>query len=141
MSVNNPNHHFQVLERRKAVSARYLRGESQHAIALALEVGQATVSRDLTAIRDEWRQSAQTDMADRVAQEIAKLDALEREYHKGWGWRRPALLLPGNLPFAAFSRGPRSTNAGVVRLAARRHCAEGNPQRSGSLTGGRDVRP
>jgi len=33
MSVNNPNHQFQVLERRKAVSARYLRGESQHAIA------------------------------------------------------------------------------------------------------------
>jgi hypothetical protein len=84
MSVNNPHQQFQLLERRKAFATRYLHGESQYAIARALEVGQATISRDLATVREEWRKSAQLDIADRVAQEIAKLDALEREYYKAW---------------------------------------------------------
>lgn len=80
------DHHEQlaILERRKNVAARYIRGESQWQIARAFEVDQKTVSRDLQAVRAEWLKEAVRDMDEVKAKELAKIDATEAEAWKGW---------------------------------------------------------
>lgn len=69
---------------RAAIADRYLRGELQSVIAAALGIDQSTVSRDLKAVQAEWltRSVAQVDA--RKAEELARLDALEREYRAAW---------------------------------------------------------
>jgi hypothetical protein len=42
------------------------------------------ITRDLQAIRDEWQASATMAFGERVAQELAKLDELERTYWNAW---------------------------------------------------------
>lgn len=75
---------LQVLERRSRVAARYLRGETQWQIARAFEVDQATISRDLAAIRKEWRASAVRDMDEIKARELAKIDEAEAQAWRAW---------------------------------------------------------
>jgi hypothetical protein len=64
------NGKFAVLERRKRFGDLYLRGESQWQIAHGLGVGQATISRDLETMREQWR----------VANALV-IDALQ---HRSW---------------------------------------------------------
>lgn len=77
-----PNHQetFEILQRRKSVADRYLRGETQWKIGQALEVTRETIGRDLKAIRAEWLKSCEMLTAERMAQEVAKIDSLERQY-------------------------------------------------------------
>lgn len=71
-------------ERRRLEAADYLRGMTQPELAEKYEVSQATVSRDLEAIRQEWVQSALVDFNEAKMQEIAKIDNLERTYWEAW---------------------------------------------------------
>lgn len=66
------------------IAARYLKGESQSAIASALSIHQSTVSRDLKELRELWRDSAIRDFDELVAEQLAKIDVLEAEYWNAW---------------------------------------------------------
>src|SRR5262245_48717225 len=73
-----------LLERRRKVTARYIRGETQWSIARAFEVDQATISRDLAAIRNEWLASSLRDFDEARAFELARIDEVERAAWDGW---------------------------------------------------------
>lgn len=70
--------------RRQLIAERYLRGEYQTTIAEALGIDQATVSRDLKALRAAWLASAIRDFDAARAEELAKIDAVEAEYWQAW---------------------------------------------------------
>jgi hypothetical protein len=72
-----PQEKLLILERRKNVARRYLRGEAQWEIARAFEVAQSTVSEDLRTIREAWLKEALLDFDERQAKELAKIDELE----------------------------------------------------------------
>ncbi len=74
----------QILQHREEIAARYLRGEYQADIAALLGISQQQVSYDLKAIRATWLASAIRDFDAAKAQELAKIDAVEREYWLGW---------------------------------------------------------
>lgn len=73
-----------VAERRRKVAHDYLTGLSQSEIAHKFSLSQATISKDLKAIRAEWLASAVRDFDAARAQELAKIDALELEYWQAW---------------------------------------------------------
>lgn len=75
---------LQMLERRKNVAKRYLRGETQWEIARAFEVDQATISTDLKAIQKEWLDQAILDRGEWTARELARLDEVERQAWMSW---------------------------------------------------------
>lgn len=66
------------------IAEMYLRGYTQVQIAQELDISQPTVSNDLAAIRDRWRQAALVNFNEREQAELEKIDALEREYLKGY---------------------------------------------------------
>lgn len=74
----------EIAKRREEVAARYLRGEYQTTIAQALGIDQAQVSRDLKALRDMWLSSAIRDFDAAKAQELAKIDEVERAAWHAW---------------------------------------------------------
>ncbi|HYH64872.1 MAG TPA: hypothetical protein VD866_09285, partial [Urbifossiella sp.] len=76
--------------RRAKVAALYLRGKSQVEIAKAVRASQPTVSRDLAALRAEWRSAAARDLGERVAEELARVDRLEAEAWEAWDRSRKA---------------------------------------------------
>lgn len=71
-------------DRRRQVAEMYLRGKMQTEIAAELGKDTATISRDLKAIRSEWRSSTLVDFNEAKNRELAKIDALEAEYLKAW---------------------------------------------------------
>lgn len=70
--------------RRVDVAQRYLRGEMQSQIAHAFGVSQQQISQDLKAIRSLWLASAIRDFDAAKAQELAKIDEVERAAWNGW---------------------------------------------------------
>lgn len=70
--------------RRKEVADKYLKGWTQQDIADKYRVNQATISRDLAAIKDQWIQSAIVDFDSAQARELARIDKLERQYWDAW---------------------------------------------------------
>jgi hypothetical protein len=82
--MRDQRHQFAILERRKNVCQRYLRRESQWTIAQSLGVDQSVISTDLKAIRKEWVKSAVADFGERQAEELAKVDEIERAAWIGW---------------------------------------------------------
>src|SRR5262245_40191136 len=74
----------EVKRRREQVAELYIRGQTQCEIATALGVSQPTVSLDLKAIQQSWRDSAIYDYNVAVGRELLKLEHLEREAWKGW---------------------------------------------------------
>lgn len=81
-------------QRRADVARLYLTGIPQSEIARQLDCNQATVSRDLSALRTEWLQSALRDFDAHRAQELARIDEVEREAWDGWrGSREDAITL------------------------------------------------
>lgn len=74
----------EVLARREDVARRYLQGQTQSEIADVFGVSQAQISKDLAAIRAAWLASAVRDFDALKAQELAKIDAVEREYWLAW---------------------------------------------------------
>lgn len=73
-----------IAQRSADVAMRYLHGETQNTIAAALDVDQATISRDLAAVRKAWLDSAIRDFDAARAIELAKIDEVEREYWLAW---------------------------------------------------------
>ncbi len=66
--------------RRAKVAELYLRGETQEAIADKLNVGQATISRDIATIHDQWVKNSTVTINEAKAKELARIDNLEIVY-------------------------------------------------------------
>ncbi|HEY3969208.1 MAG TPA: ECF-type sigma factor [Planctomycetaceae bacterium] len=73
-----------VADRRRQVAECALKGLTQEAIGALLSVSQATVARDLGAIRQEWRKSAIRDFDEARGQQLQKLALVESEAWAAW---------------------------------------------------------
>ena len=71
-------------KRRHQVSELYVQGHKQTAIAGHVGVSQQTVSNDLKAIQNEWRNSSVRDFDAVRDKELEKLDRVERESWAAW---------------------------------------------------------
>ena len=76
--MERPSKQAERERRRQQVAAMLLAHRSQRQIAQALGVHQATVSRDVQAVRREWQERRLQDIHAWVAEETAKLDHVER---------------------------------------------------------------
>ena len=79
-----PREEFLIQHRRQQVAELYLQGWTQAAIARELRVSQGTVSADLSAVRNEWKESRSWDFKETVAIELKKLERVEREAWAAW---------------------------------------------------------
>jgi hypothetical protein len=70
--------------RRQKVAEWALKGWTQEAIGTALGVSQATVARDLNAIREEWRKSAIRDFDEARGQQLNTLALVQAEAWAAW---------------------------------------------------------
>ncbi len=75
---------IEIAVRRRRVAARYLRGDTQAEIAAQENVSQPTISNDLKAIREQWRQAAVRDFNEALSMELARIDEVEREAFSAW---------------------------------------------------------
>lgn len=66
------------------IAKRYLRGVTQHEIADALGIAQSQVAYDLKILSKRWKESGLRDFNEAKSHELAKIDALEREYWNAW---------------------------------------------------------
>jgi transposase len=66
-------------ERRAQVAQLLTRHHTYREMAQQLGVSHSTIGEDVKVIRERWRERACTDYADLLAEEMAKLDLLERE--------------------------------------------------------------
>jgi len=73
-----------VNHRRTEVAKLYLQGLYQSEIANIFDVTQAQISKDLAIIRQEWLTSRAQDYDEKIAEELAKIDAVEAEYWQAW---------------------------------------------------------
>lgn len=69
---------------RVEIARRYLRGETQSAIGVALGMTQQMVSYDLAIIEKRWQAAAVHDLSEAKARELAKIDNLEVTYWEAW---------------------------------------------------------
>lgn len=69
---------------RVEIARRYLRGESQASIGIALGMTQQMVSYDLAVIEKRWQTLAVRDLSEAKAKELAKIDHLEVTYWEAW---------------------------------------------------------
>ena len=89
----------QVEADRAAIARRYLQGMTQAEIGAELAMTQQMVSYDLQVVRQRWRDSGLRDLDEAKTIELAKIDALEREYWDAWraSKRPPATGTPAYL--------------------------------------------
>lgn len=81
---NKQNHVFAMAQRRARVATLYLAGKTQQQIAAEVGVSQMTVSTDLAALRKAWLASSLRDFDTMKAEELARLELLEREAWEAW---------------------------------------------------------
>lgn len=66
------------------LAERYLRGEYQADIAASMGVQQSTISKDLRELQRRWQAASVTAMDAMKAEQLAKIDELERTYWEAW---------------------------------------------------------
>ena len=71
-------------ERRRRVSELYLRAVRQVDIADELDVTQGTISTDIAWLRKQWREEFLHNVDERVSDELARIDELERVAWEAW---------------------------------------------------------
>lgn len=69
---------FEVEARRQQVARLYLGKATQEEIAQRLGVNQCTISRDVSALMDRWKQEAALEVGTIRAREVAEIEELER---------------------------------------------------------------
>ncbi len=77
-------HDLKVLARRRDVAQLYLQGYKQVELAQKHRVSQAQISLDLKWIRAEWIKESTLAFNERLARELARIDALEIEAWNGY---------------------------------------------------------
>lgn len=84
---------IQIERDREEIARRYLHGETQQQIADALEMTRQMIGYDLKAIQEAWRASALRNFDEAKAQELAKIDEVEREAWDAWfNSKKPRLI-------------------------------------------------
>jgi hypothetical protein len=78
------NRRFAVAQRRLKITEFYLKGWSQSAIAVELNVSQSTVSKDLRHVHRHWEESAVRNYDKLKMREIQTVDYLQREGFAAW---------------------------------------------------------
>jgi hypothetical protein len=74
----------QIRRDRADVARLYLEGHTQAEIGSHLGLSRQQIGYDLEAVRREWLQSSLMDFNAKKAEELAKIDRLEREYWSAW---------------------------------------------------------
>jgi hypothetical protein len=74
----------QIRRDRAEIARLYLQRRTQAEIGRQLGLSRQQVGYDLSAIRQEWLRSSLVDFDARKAEELARLDRLEREYWDAW---------------------------------------------------------
>ena len=72
----------QIAHDRLKISELYLNGYTQAEIGEKLTINQSTVSRDLKVLRGQWLESSLRNFDAVLAEQLAKVDQQERDYHK-----------------------------------------------------------
>lgn len=83
---------FQIERDRQHIADWYLQGLTQAVIAERINADtereytltQQTISNDIRRLQELWLKSSVRDFNEMKAQELAKIDRLEREYWRGW---------------------------------------------------------
>lgn len=80
----------QIEHDRRDIANMYLMGWTQARIAAEIrstrdyELTQQMISYDLQRVQEQWREEAVRAFDERVAEELARVDRLEREYWEAW---------------------------------------------------------
>jgi hypothetical protein len=74
----------QIRKDRAEIARLYLQRMTQAEIGQHLGLSRQQVGYDLNAVREEWLQSSLMDFNARKAEELARIDRLEREYWDAW---------------------------------------------------------
>ena len=74
----------EILRDRAIIGERYLKGETLTSIAAGLGISLSRVSRNMKELRQEWRESALTDIDALMAEQLAKIDEVEKEAWAAW---------------------------------------------------------
>ncbi len=83
--AHSPAEELKIASRRLKAAELYLRGErSLTRIAAQLKVDKATASRDFKAIRGLWKDRCSRALAVAKAEELAKVNLLEKTYWRAW---------------------------------------------------------
>lgn len=75
---------IEISRRRALVAEMYIRKMYQHDIAAELGVARQTVMADLKVLQKEWQESAAVNIAESKAEQLAKIDELERQAWDAW---------------------------------------------------------
>lgn len=78
------NKTIEIARRRALVAEMYIRKMYQHDIAAELGVTRRTIINDLQALQKEWQESAAVNIAESKAEQLAKIDELERQAWDAW---------------------------------------------------------
>jgi len=74
----------QIRKGRAEVARLYLEGRTQADIGAQLGLSRQQIGYDLGAVRQEWLRSSLVDFNAKRAEELARIDRLEREYWSAW---------------------------------------------------------
>jgi hypothetical protein len=74
----------QIRKDRAEIADLYLQGKTQHQIGVQLGLSRQQIGYDLETVRQEWLQSSLMDFSAKKAEELARIDHLEREYRAAW---------------------------------------------------------
>jgi hypothetical protein len=74
----------QIARDRAEIARLYLQRRTQAEIAAQPGMSRQQVGYDLGAVRQGWLESSLTDFNARKAEELARIDRLEREYWDAW---------------------------------------------------------
>lgn len=66
------------------ISEMYFRGDIQAVIAEEIGQSQQTISNDIAELQKRWREQSLRNLTDLKAEQLAKIDLLERTYWDAW---------------------------------------------------------
>jgi len=75
---------FEIERDRAAITAMYLRGQTQQVIGEQLGLSRQQIGYDLGKIQEGWRTQTALALDEHKAKELAKLDLLERIHWESW---------------------------------------------------------
>lgn len=108
-------------QRLAEIAERYLRGETQPAIAAALGINQSNVSRALKKLLQRWQDKSLFDFEPARAKELASVNNLERVCWEAW----LRSLEPKET--TATEKSTRGEAAGGSKASIRKETRDGNP--------------
>ncbi|MBD1845327.1 hypothetical protein H6F89_18330 [Cyanobacteria bacterium FACHB-63] len=115
---------------RATVAELRLKGWTQQQIADYLELDQSTISRDLKALEERWKESSLRDFDAERGMQLDRLDLLEREYWSAWERSQESkeTSIREQLRNAIADEQGTTAGSGRVRMSTRTEEKIGDPQ-------------